>query len=96
MNKRLLVSMFSFREPLFGSRRAKLQTVFHAWLITTRTIQLCAISSELARIELVKKRQADSIWNANKSELVEMAYKELPDQNRDRLQKMTVIELRFP
>ena len=80
--------MFSFNS------RSKKQILFQAWRLVVKTIQLCAVSSELARIELHNKRRADSIWQANKSELVEMAYRELPNARRDTLQRMNVTELR--
>ena len=80
--------MFSFNS------RSKKQILFQAWRLVVKTIQLCAVSGELARIELSNKRRADSIWQANKAELVEMAYRELPDARREALQSMCVTELR--
>ena len=83
------VSMFSF-----SSARTKKLILFQAWRLVIKTVQLCAVSGELARLELTNQRRSNSIWQANKVELVEIAYRELPDTARDRLQKMTVLELR--
>ena len=78
----------------FSSNRSKKLIFFQAWRLVIKTVQLCAVSGELARLELTNQRRSNSIWQANKSELVEIAYRELPDSTRDRLQKMTVAELR--
>ena len=86
--RRLTASMFSFNS------RINKQILFQAWRLVMKTIQLCAVSGELARIELHNKRRANSIWQANKAELVEIAYRELPDARRDHLQKMNLTELR--
>ena len=77
----------------FSSRMQK-RLFFQAWRLLVTTIQLCAMEGQLQRLEGTSQRRANSIWQANKEELVEIAYRELPDATRDRLQKMTVVELR--